>query len=158
GVEAPAQPSHAHRHGGDPEQEQRPGATLGAARRGDRPAQLVRARPQPLQVVAIRSHHPIESAPRDLLPKSTDVAGCNVSAHPPTHEDQEEWMPKAFDTWRVFPHRGLEKLEPNLWRVEGDLPGGNGTRVMTVARMRDGGLVIHSAIALEEPLMAELEA
>lgn len=66
-------------------------------------------------------------------------------------------MPKAFDTWKVFPHRPLEKLEANLWRVEGDLPNGNGTRVMTIARMRDGGLMIHNAIALEEPLMKEIE-
>jgi hypothetical protein len=67
-------------------------------------------------------------------------------------------MPKAFDKWQVFPHRPLEKLEPNLWRVEGDLPGRNGTRVMTIAKMRDGGLVIHSGIALEDELMKELEA
>lgn len=67
-------------------------------------------------------------------------------------------MPKAFDSWQVFPHRPLEKLTPNLWRVEGDLPNGNGTRVMTIARLRDGTLLIHNAIALEEPLMAEIEA
>ncbi len=67
-------------------------------------------------------------------------------------------MPKAFDTWKVFPHRGLEKLEPNLWRVEGDLPNGNGTRVMTIAKLRGGGLVIHNAIALEDPLMTEIES
>jgi hypothetical protein len=67
-------------------------------------------------------------------------------------------MPKAFDRWKVFPHRPIEKLEPNLWRVEGDLPNGNGTRVMTLARMRDGALVIHNAVALEPELMAEIEA
>jgi hypothetical protein len=67
-------------------------------------------------------------------------------------------MPKAFDKWQVFPHRPLEKLEANLWRVEGDLPNGNGNRVMTIVKMRDGGLLIHSAIALAEPLMAEIEA
>jgi hypothetical protein len=67
-------------------------------------------------------------------------------------------MPKAFDTWQVFPHRPIEKLEPNLWRVEGDLPAGNGNRVMTLARMDDGGLVIHNAIALEEDLMKEIES
>ena len=66
-------------------------------------------------------------------------------------------MPKAFDKWQVFPHRPLEKLEPNLWRVEGDLPGGNGTRVMTIAKLRDGGLVIHNGIALEPEAMAEIE-
>jgi hypothetical protein len=67
-------------------------------------------------------------------------------------------MAKPFDTWQVFPHRPLEKLAPNLWRVEGDIPGAKGTRVMTLARLRDGSLVIHNAIALEEPLMAEIEA
>jgi hypothetical protein len=67
-------------------------------------------------------------------------------------------MPKAFDTWQVFPHRPLEKLEPNLWRVEGDIPGANGTRVMTIARMKDGTLCLHNGIALEEELMKEIEA
>jgi hypothetical protein len=67
-------------------------------------------------------------------------------------------MPKAFDTWQVFPHKPIEKLAPNLWRVEGDIPGANGTRVMTIAKLRDGSLLIHNGIALEEPLMAEVEA
>jgi len=67
-------------------------------------------------------------------------------------------MPKAFDTWQVFPHRPMEKLEPNLWRIEGDIPLQKGTRVMTIAKMRDGGLLIHNAIALEEALMKEIEA
>jgi hypothetical protein len=62
------------------------------------------------------------------------------------------------DDWPVLPHRPLEKLEPNLWRVEGDLPNGRGTRVMTLARLANGDLVIHNAVALEEPLMKELEA
>jgi hypothetical protein len=65
---------------------------------------------------------------------------------------------KPFDSWQVFPHRPIEKLAPNLWRVEGDIPGGDGTRVMTLARLRDGSLLIHNGIALEEPLMAEIEA
>jgi len=67
-------------------------------------------------------------------------------------------MPKAFDTWQVFPHRPLEKLSENLWRIEGDIPGADGTRVMTIARLGDGRLLIHNAIALEEPLMQEIEA
>jgi hypothetical protein len=67
-------------------------------------------------------------------------------------------MAKCYETWTVLPHRPLEKLEPNLWRLEGDLPSGNGTRVMTIAKMRDGGLVIHNAISLEPELMAEIEA
>ncbi|HVY49425.1 MAG TPA: hypothetical protein VHB21_26215 [Minicystis sp.] len=67
-------------------------------------------------------------------------------------------MPKAYDAWTVLPHRPIEKLEPNLWRVEGDLPDGNGARVMTIAKLEGGGLVIHNAVALEEELMKELEA
>jgi hypothetical protein len=67
-------------------------------------------------------------------------------------------MPKAYTTWTIHPHRPIEKLEPNLWRVEGDLPGGNGTRVMTIARRGDGSLVIHNGIALEEEPMKEIEA
>src|SRR5205823_2464698 len=67
-------------------------------------------------------------------------------------------MPKAYDKWTVLPHRAIEKLEPNLWRVEGDLPGGNGTRVMTVVKLDDGGLLVHNAIALEEDQMKEIEA
>jgi hypothetical protein len=66
-------------------------------------------------------------------------------------------MPKAHAAWTVLPHRAIEKLEPNLWRVEGDLPGGNGTRVMTVVRYRDGRLLIHNAIALEDELIREIE-
>jgi hypothetical protein len=67
-------------------------------------------------------------------------------------------MPKFHRSWTVVSHRPFEKLEDNLWRVEGDLPAGNGTRVMTLARMRDGGVLVHNAICLEPELMAELEA
>ncbi len=67
-------------------------------------------------------------------------------------------MPKAYDTWTVLPHKPIEKLEPNLWRVEGDLPGGRGHRVMTIVKLASGGLLVHNGIALEEELMAEIEA
>jgi hypothetical protein len=66
-------------------------------------------------------------------------------------------MPKAYDTWTVLPHRPIEKLEPNLWRVEGDLPT-KGTRVMTLVKLASGGLLVHNAVALEEDLMKEIEA
>jgi hypothetical protein len=67
-------------------------------------------------------------------------------------------MPKAFDQWTVLPHSKIEKLEDNLWRVEGSLPGGGPPRVMTVAKLADGRLVIHGAIALDDEEMKELEA
>lgn len=59
---------------------------------------------------------------------------------------------------RVVEHGPIEVLEDNLWRVEGAVPNMSLRRVMTVARRADGDLVIHSAITLEEPAMARLEA
>lgn len=68
-------------------------------------------------------------------------------------------MPKANDTWRVLPHRPLEKLTENLWRAEGDLDGGPPLkRVMTIAkRASDGSLVVHNGIALDEDAMREID-
>jgi hypothetical protein len=67
-------------------------------------------------------------------------------------------MAKPFETWTVVPHKPIEKLTANLWRVEGDIPGQQGTRVMTIAKRKDGGLVVHNAIALEEELMKDIES
>jgi hypothetical protein len=30
-------------------------------------------------------------------------------------------MPKPFETWTVLPHRPIQKLEDDLWAVEGKL-------------------------------------
>jgi len=60
--------------------------------------------------------------------------------------------------WNVLPHGPIEKLEPNLWRVEGTLPRMALRRVMTLIRLEGGRLVVHSAIALDEESMAEIEA
>ncbi len=67
-------------------------------------------------------------------------------------------MPAAFATWTVLPHKPIEKLAPNLWRVSGTMPRGKTQRQMVLARMDDGRVVIHNAIALGEAEMAELEA
>ncbi len=67
-------------------------------------------------------------------------------------------MAKAFSSWTVLPHKPIEKLEDNLWRVEGEMNGGKVQRAMVVARLKDGGLVIHNAIALGDAEMKELEA
>ena len=67
-------------------------------------------------------------------------------------------MAKCFETWTVLPHGPLEKLSENLWRLEGTMPNGNTKRIMTIARMKDGRLVIHNAIALEPALQSEIEA
>ncbi len=67
-------------------------------------------------------------------------------------------MAKAHTTWTVLAHDPIEKLSDRLWRVEGALPGMEMKRVMTIAKRADGTLVIHNAIALREPEMAEIEA
>jgi len=67
-------------------------------------------------------------------------------------------MAKPFETWTVFPHGPIEKLSDNLWRVEAQFPNAPFKRNMHVARMKDGGLVIHNAIALSDDEMKELEA
>jgi hypothetical protein len=67
-------------------------------------------------------------------------------------------MAKPLDTWTVYPHGPVEKLADNLWRVAGPFPGAPFPRTMTVARLGDGRLVIHNAIALDDGEMQELEA
>ncbi len=67
-------------------------------------------------------------------------------------------MAKVDTEWRVLAHRPIEKLEENLWIVQGTLPGMALKRVMTLVRLEDGRVVIHSAVALDEPSMAEIEA
>lgn len=67
-------------------------------------------------------------------------------------------MATAFTKWTVLPHKPLEKHSDVLWSVEGTMPDGNTRRVMTLAKRADGKIVVHNAIALEEPFMQELEA
>jgi hypothetical protein len=67
-------------------------------------------------------------------------------------------MPKPFETWTVCPHGPIEKVTENLWRVSAPVPGAPFPRTMIVARLADGRLVIHNAIALDDAEMKELEA
>jgi hypothetical protein len=60
-------------------------------------------------------------------------------------------------TWAVLPHTPIEVLAPNLWRVEGTLSAVN-KRVMTLVRLGDGRVIIHNAIAVDEPSMAQIDA
>ena len=56
-------------------------------------------------------------------------------------------------------HGEIEKLNENLWRVQGPVPGSAlFSRVMTVVRLADERLVIHNGIAMNPESMAELEA
>ncbi len=67
-------------------------------------------------------------------------------------------MAKVNTSWDVLPHLPIEKIEPNLWRVQGSLRGMALKRVMTLVRLDDGRIVVHSAIALEDNAMAEIDA
>ncbi len=58
---------------------------------------------------------------------------------------------------QFYSHQPIEKLEENLWIVEGPVPGpGPLHRRMTVIRLKDKNLVIHSAIALDDNGLTEL--
>ncbi len=69
-------------------------------------------------------------------------------------------MTAPSDTWKVLPHGALTAIDDNVWTVTGTIhmPIGDFERRMTVVRLRDGGLVVYSAIALGEPQMAQLES
>ncbi len=59
---------------------------------------------------------------------------------------------------KILPHGPLTKLEDGLWRVEGSLSGMPLHRVMTVAKLASGDLVVHNAMMLADPAMKELDA
>ncbi|MDX2089469.1 MAG: hypothetical protein SFX73_16570 [Kofleriaceae bacterium] len=67
-------------------------------------------------------------------------------------------MARAYTTWTVLPHKPIEKLSDNLWRVSGTMADGKTQRQMVLARMGDGRVVVHNAIALDDAEMKELEA
>lgn len=59
----------------------------------------------------------------------------------------------------ILPHGEFVQLDENLWILEGTLPMKVPLpRTMTVFRLRDGGLWIHSAIALNEKTRDKLES
>ncbi|QTC90878.1 hypothetical protein [Brevundimonas goettingensis] len=62
--------------------------------------------------------------------------------------------------WTVGPHGAIETVDEGLISVAGEIvmPLGRFPRRMTAVRLKDGGVVIWSAIALDDAGMAELEA
>jgi hypothetical protein len=69
-------------------------------------------------------------------------------------------MTAPFKEWTVLPHGRLTRVNERILAVVGELkmPLLELPRRMTVVRLKSGGLVVFSAIALQEPDMAELEA
>lgn len=67
-------------------------------------------------------------------------------------------MAKCFTEWTVLPHDPIEKVADNLWRVSGLMNEGKLQRQMVLARMKDGRIIVHNAIALAEADMKAIEA
>lgn len=61
--------------------------------------------------------------------------------------------------WIVAPHQPLERIEDNLWCVEGVFPERPMiTRRMHVVRRSDGTLLFHNAVPVDEPTLEQLRA
>jgi hypothetical protein len=69
-------------------------------------------------------------------------------------------MTAPLECWKVLPHGQLTEVDDNEWTVTGTIhmSVGDFERCMTVVRLRDGALVVYSAIALDEPQMARLDS
>lgn len=67
-------------------------------------------------------------------------------------------MKAAHAEWKVHWHSPIQVVSESVWRVEGSLPKVPLRRVMTVVRMRDGNLVIHNGIAVDDETRAKIEA
>lgn len=68
-------------------------------------------------------------------------------------------MTAPFKQWKVLPHGKLSAVEDNILTVVGEIKmlAGELPRRMTVVRLRDGRLVVFSAIALDDDEMRSLE-
>jgi hypothetical protein len=69
-------------------------------------------------------------------------------------------MTAPHSHWTVLPHGKLQSLEDSILTVTGTvkMPVGTFERRMTAVRLKDGGLVLYSPIALDEEQMGQLEA
>lgn len=67
-------------------------------------------------------------------------------------------MPKEPRPWIVTPHDPIQKLDENLWAVDGQVPGMAAfRRRMVMARRGDGTLVFFNAVPLREDALGEIE-
>lgn len=66
----------------------------------------------------------------------------------------------APDDWNsgVLPHTPLAEVLPGVWTVTGTNPSMPLKRNMTVGRLADGRLFLHSVVALDDAGMAKLES
>ena len=69
-------------------------------------------------------------------------------------------MPDILEKWDVMPHGPLVEADDGILTVDGEIvmPLGRFPRRMTVVTLAGGGTAIYSAIALDAPEMARIEA
>jgi len=67
-------------------------------------------------------------------------------------------LPPCPSSWKVLNHGPLEAVGVGCWRVVGSLPNMGLPRTCVVARCGEGELLIHSAIALRDEVLAEVLA
>jgi hypothetical protein len=67
-------------------------------------------------------------------------------------------MARSPRPWTVTRHDPIEKLEDNLWTVNGDVPGAPFHRRMSIVRRSDGTLLFFNAVPLEDAALAEVKA
>jgi hypothetical protein len=63
----------------------------------------------------------------------------------------------ADQTHKIFPHGEPQELMPGVWLVTGGLPFPI-KRAMTIVKLPDGSLLLHSVIAMNDAGMAKLDA
>ena len=66
-------------------------------------------------------------------------------------------MPVCYTEWKVLPHKPIVVHSDRLWTVEGKMENGT-LRIMSMARLDDGRVILHNAIALDDEEMARLDA
>ena len=67
-------------------------------------------------------------------------------------------MARTPRPWTVTRHDPIEKLEDNLWAVNGDVPGAPFHRRMSIVRRSDGTLLFFNAVPLDDAALAEVMA
>lgn len=59
--------------------------------------------------------------------------------------------------WKVLSHESVLQLDEHLWTVQGVVPKTPLGRRMTIARKENGGLVLHSPVALDLAAMGQVD-
>jgi len=67
-------------------------------------------------------------------------------------------MAKAKREWIVTKHNPIQKIDDNLWAVEGNVPGVPIRRRMCIVKMVDGSLLFFHAIPLDDKTLEEVKS